>query len=306
VAFEERVGAFLDYMRAERGASDETIRAYRVDLEQFGAYVRDSEGVDAFEPAEIELSDLRGFVADRFDDNVASTVARKVSTLRSFWSFLVKKGEAEENPTALLAAPKVSQPLRNFLKVDEIFELLEDHKPEGVLGVRDMAMWEVGYGCGLRVSEIVGLDRSDIDFERGWIRIDGKGDKERQVPLGEKAGTYLRQYLHRRSELATDETDPEAIFLNHRGGRLTARSVRRLLKKHLTRAGLDPSITPHGLRHSFATHLLSSGGDLRGIQKLMGHSSLSTTQRYTHVSVEQLTEVYDATHPRAELDDDAD
>lgn len=306
MAFETRVGEFLDYMRAERGASDETIRAYRVDLEQFGEYIRESLDVDTFEPAEIELSDLRGFVADRFDENVASTVARKVSTLRSFWSYLVKKGKADENPTALLSAPKVSQPLRNFLKVDEIFELLDDHKPDGVLGVRDMAMWEVGYGCGLRVSEIVGLDRSDIDFDRGWIRIDGKGDKERQVPLGEKAGTYLRQYLHRRNELATDETAPEAVFLNHRGGRLTARSVRRLLKQHLTRAGLDPSITPHGLRHSFATHLLGSGGDLRGIQKLMGHSSLSTTQRYTHVSVEQLTEVYDATHPRAEMDDDAD
>jgi len=305
--FEESVCAFLDFLRAERGASESTLRAYRVDLEQFADFVSgDDEGSSSFAPSEIELSDLRGFVADRFDENVASTVARKVSTLRSFWSYLVKKGEVDDNPTALLSAPKVSQPLRNYLKVDEIFNLLDDHRPDGALGVRDMAMWEVGYGCGLRVSEIVGMDRTDIDFDRGWIRIDGKGDEERQVPLGGKAETQLRSYLHRRGELATEETDPEAVFLNHRGGRLTARSVRRLLKKHLTRAGLDPSITPHGLRHSFATHLLSSGGDLRGIQELLGHSNLSTTERYTHVSIEQMTEVYDATHPRAELDDDAE
>lgn len=306
MSFETRIGEFLRYMRAERGASDQTIRAYRTDLEQFMEHVREASDVETFEAAEVELRDLRGFVADRFDRNAASTVARKVATLRSFWSFLVKKGKVDENPTALLSAPKVSQPLRNFLKVDQVFELLDQHKPDGVLGVRDMAMWEVGYGCGLRVSEIVGMDRGDIDTDRGWIHVDGKGDKERQVPLGEKAERTLRRYLDRRRELADESTDPAAVFLNHRGGRLTARSVRRLLKEHLTRAGLDPSITPHGLRHSFATHLLGSGGDLRGIQELLGHSSLSTTQRYTHVSVEQLTEVYDKAHPRAVAESDGD
>lgn len=297
--FAQRVAEFLEYMRVERSASEQTIRAYKTDLRQFAEFIREDKDVDTFDVSEIDLRNLRGFVADRYDENASSTIARKVATLRSLWSFLIKKGKVEENPTKLLSAPKVSQPLRNYLKVDQVFELLDNHRPDGVLGVRDMAMWEVGYGCGLRVSELVGLDRSHIDFDRGWMRILGKGKKERQVPLGEKATRGLKRYLSRRHELADEDTDPDAVFLNHRGGRLTARSVRRLLKQHLTRAGLDPSITPHGLRHSFATHLLGSGGDLRGIQELLGHSNLSTTQRYTHVSIEQLTDAYDNAHPRA-------
>ena len=299
MSFDESVDAFIDYLRAERGASEQTVRAYRTDLRQLSEFICARREVERFDPEEVDLRQLRGFVADRFDENSASTIARKISTLRSFWKFLVKKGRVEENPTTLLSAPKVSQPLRNYLKVDQVFRLLDEHSPDGVLGVRDMAMWEVGYGCGLRVSELVGIDRTNIDFDRGWIRVLGKGEKERQVPLGKRAESALSRYLSRRHELADGETDPEAVFLNHRGGRLTARSVRRLLKKHLTRAGLDPSITPHGLRHSFATHLLGSGGDLRSIQKLLGHVNLSTTQRYTHVSVEQLTDAYDNAHPRA-------
>jgi len=305
MSFSNQIDPFLSYMRAERGASEQTLRAYRTDLEQCRKYVRGARDFEQFAIDAVDLRTLRGFVADRYDEgNKPSTIARKVATLRSFWSFLVKKGETDDNPTALLSAPKVSQPLRNYLKVDEVFRLLDEHKPDGVLGVRDMAMWEAGYGCGLRVSEIVAMDRSRIDFDRGWIRIVGKGSKERQVPLGQKAGAALSRCLDRRHELATDETDPGAVFLNFRGGRLTARSVRRLLKQHLTRAGLDPSITPHGLRHSFATHLLGSGGDLRGIQELLGHSDLTTTQRYTHVSVDRLTDVYDETHPRAKKNDD--
>lgn len=303
--FSSQVDDFSSYMRAEKGSGEETIRAYRTDLRQFREYFLEANDREAFGAAEVNLRNLRGFVADRYEDNKASTVARKVATLRSFFSFLVQKGRIDENPTALLSAPKVSQPLRNYMKVDEVFRLLDEHRPDGVLGVRDMAMWEVGYGCGLRVSELVGMNRSQIDFDRGWIRIVGKGEKERQVPLGEKAESVLSRYLNRRGELATEDTDPEAVFLSHRGGRLTARSVRRLLKKHLTRAGLDPSLTPHGLRHSFATHLLGSGGDLRGIQELLGHADLATTQRYTHVSVEQLTDAYDKAHPRANSHDES-
>ncbi len=302
MSFRSHVDAFLSYMRAEKGAGEETIRAYRTDLRQLGEYLSEEFERDTFELAEVDLRGLRGFVADRYEENKASTIARKVATLRSFWSFLVKKGRTEENPTALLSAPKVSQPLRNYMTVDEVFRLLDEHRADSPLGVRDMAMWEVGYGCGLRVSELVGMNRSRIDFDRGWIRVIGKGDKERQVPIGDKAAGALSRYLARRPELAGDETDPEAVFLNHRGGRLSARSVRRRLKKHLTRAGLDPSLTPHGLRHSFATHLLGSGGDLRGIQELLGHADLATTQRYTHVSVQQLTEAYDRAHPRARSD----
>ena len=160
-------------------------------------------------------------------------------------------------------------------------------------------MWEIAYGSGVRVSELVGLNLTSLDLAEGWIRVIGKGDKERMVPLGRKAVKALGPYLSRRSELVSQSSDDPALFLNFRGGRLTSRSVQRLLDQHLLRAGLDTSITPHGLRHSFATHLLDAGADLRGIQEMMGHSSLSTTQRYTHVSVDRLMQVYDETHPRA-------
>ena len=198
-----------------------------------------------------------------------------------------------------MAIPKHSNPLRNYLKVDEMFQLLDEHRPEDVLGVRDMAMWEIGYGCGLRVSELVGLDVGRIDLDTGWVRVMGKGRRERDVPVGQKALSSLRRYLARRSELLADDEPEDAVFLSYRGNRLSTRSVRRRLKQHLQRAGLDMDLTPHGLRHSFATHLLESGADLRGIQELLGHKSLSTTERYTHVSMDRLIDVYDNTHPHA-------
>lgn len=297
-----RIDQFFDYMRAERGLSENTIRAYASDLTQFCIWLEE-QGFDDPDPATLTIRDLRGFVASRFEHDSTASLARKISTLRSFWKFLVKKRLVEENPAELLSSPKVSKPLRNFLTVDEIFHLLESHRGEGILGVRDMAMWEVGYATGLRVSELVALDVEDVDLKAGWVRTIGKGDKERQVPMGTRAAERLQHYLSRRHELVSGDTPPGAIFLNHRGGRLTARSVRRLLKEHLLRADLDTSITPHGLRHSFATHLLDSGADLRSIQEMMGHSSLSTTQRYTHVAIDRLMQVYDAAHPRAKKKD---
>jgi integrase/recombinase XerC len=293
------IDAFAEFLRAERGSSDETIRAYRADLRQLKGFLEETCELEEPAPRDVELRDLRRFVASRVDIDETSTVARKVSTVRSFWEFLLNHGHTETNPARLLTAPKVSTPLRNYLKVDEMFELLDRHVEDDALGVRDMAMWEVGYGCGLRVSELVGLDRRHVDLEEGWLRVIGKGDKERYVPIGAKAVDALNRYLARRAELAGDPTDPEALFLTYRGHRMSSRSVRRRLKQHLNRAGLDTSITPHGLRHSFATHLLDSGADLRGIQELLGHASLGTTQRYTHVSVERLTEAYDDAHPRA-------
>lgn len=293
-----RVDQFLDYLRAERGASKQTLRAYSSDLAQLVDYLEEHHNMGEADPADIGLNHLRGFVADRFDRNAASSIARKISTIRSFWTFLVKREHVEDDVASLLSSPKVSKPLKNYLNVDEIFHLLDSHIPEGVLGVRDMAIWEIGYGCGLRASEIVGLDVDDVHFDEGWVRVLGKGDKERQVPLGRKASAALQRYLSRRMELVDGDTGG-ALFLNYKGGRLTTRSLRRLLKEHLVRAGLDTSITPHGLRHSYATHLLDSGADLRGIQELLGHANLSTTQRYTHVSVDRLMEVYDQAHPLA-------
>ncbi len=298
----DRIDAFVEYMRAERGASAETLRAYASDLGQFAGWLE--ERGEAADPAELGIEHLRGFVAARFDENSPASIARKISALRSFWSFLVKKRIVSANPADLLSVPKVRTPLKNYLSVDELFRMLDGARPDGPLGVRDMAMWEVGYGCGLRISEIAGLDLEDVDLDEGWVRTIGKGNKERQVPLGSKAQQAFGRYLNVRGELATADTPRGAVFLNYRGGRLTTRSIRRLFKKHLIKAGLDTSITPHGLRHSFATHLLDSGADLRGIQELLGHSSLSTTQRYTHVSIERLADAYDAAHPRARRDDD--
>ncbi|WP_158542348.1 tyrosine recombinase XerC [Lujinxingia litoralis] len=294
----ERIDQFITYLRVERGASAHTRRAYASDLRQLADFLAE-RGRENPDPGELTLHDLRAFIADRFDENQASSLARKISTLRSFWTFLNKKRLVESNPAELLSSPKVQKPLRNYLGVDEIFHLLDGHRGDSVLGVRDMAIWEVGYGAGLRVSELVGLNKQDIDLQQGWVQTVGKGNKERKVPLGTKACAALERYLARRHELVGDKTDADAIFLNHRGGRLSDRSVRRLLKDHLVRAGLDTSLTPHGLRHSYATHLLDAGADLRGIQELLGHSNLSTTQRYTHVSIDRLMEVYDAAHPRA-------
>ncbi len=297
-----RIDQFLDYLRAERGASAQTLRAYSSDLGQLADYLAEHHQMGEADPNDIGLKHLRGFVADRFDQNSASSIARKISTLRSFWKFMVKKDLVDDDPAALLSSPKVSKPLRNYLNVDEIFHLLDSHAPDDALGVRDMAIWEVGYGCGLRASELVSLNVPDVDHDDDWIGVVGKGDKERQVPLGRKARRALQTYLSRRMELVSGETEEQALFLNYRGGRLTTRSLRRLLKQHLLRAGLDTSITPHGLRHSYATHLLDSGADLRGIQELLGHANLSTTQRYTHVSVDRLMEVYDKAHPLAKRD----
>ncbi len=296
----ERIDQFLIYLRAERGCSDETLRAYETDLHQFATYLDEHQQLADPDPSDLGLRHLRGFIAQRFDENRSSTLARKVSTLRSFWTFLVKKRWTDQDPASLLSTPKVSTPLQNFLPVDEVIQLLDSHRGDGILGLRDMAIWEVGYGAGLRVSELVTLDIDDVDTDKGWVRAVGKGDKERRVPLGDTSCRGLLRYQARRHELVSGDTPPGALFLSVRGNRLSTRSVRRRLKDHLRRADLDTSITPHGLRHSFATHLLDSGADLRGIQELLGHQNLSTTQRYTHVSIDRLIEVYDAAHPRAQ------
>ncbi len=296
---QRRIDQFLEYLRVERGSSEHTLRAYRGDLSQLQAFLSETHQLEDPDPQDLELRHLRGFVAHLFDDHRASSLARKISTLRSFYTFLVKKEWVSSNPAELLSSPKIRQPLKNFLPVDDILRLLESHRGDGVLGVRDMAIWEVGYGAGLRVSELVGLDITDLDLDRGWVQTVGKGNKERRVPLGQKSCRAVERYLARRHELVSGHTPEGALFLTVRGHRLSTRSVRRRLKQHLARADLDTSITPHGLRHSFATHLLDSGADLRGIQQLLGHENLSTTQRYTHVSIDRLTEVYDGAHPRA-------
>ncbi len=291
---------YLAYLKAERGASEHTLRAYGSDLAQLEEYLLElKSGKSALKVDHIGLDDLQYWLQDQSDDkgNKASSLARKISAVRSFWRFMMRKEYIDYSPAELLISPKLTRPLTNFMMVDDVFHLLESTTPDSALGIRDMAMWETAYGSGLRVSELVGLDTGDIDLKENWVQVLGKGSKERVVPLGSKANDALKRYLIRRMELVSEPTD--ALFLNFRGGRLTARSVRRLLKEHLIKAGLDPDVTPHGLRHSFATHLLDSGADLRSIQEMLGHSSLTTTQRYTHVSLQRVVQAYDMAHPRA-------
>lgn len=297
--FQHDTDAFLDAMRAERGASPHTLRAYRGDLEQLKAWLEET-GRGALAPSDLSHKVLRLWLGAMVERCQASTLSRRVSCLRAFYAWLVRRGRARENPAELLRLPKVKQDLRNFLNVDEAFALVAPTSRVDPIGLRDLAMWEVLYGSGLRVSELVGLDLASLDLDAGWVRVLGKGSKERDVPLTEPAIDAIRAYLAARRELvAKAPTPPQALFLNYEGGRITDRSVRRLLKQDLIRKGVNTDVSPHGLRHSFATHQLDTNADLRGIQELLGHASLSTTQRYTHVALGTLMEAYDQAHPRA-------
>ncbi|MCX5907903.1 MAG: tyrosine-type recombinase/integrase, partial [Deltaproteobacteria bacterium] len=231
-----------------------------------------------------------------------SSMARKLAALRSFFRYLVEEGFLLQNPAEVVATPKQEKLLPNFLPVDEMFALLATPDSSTTWGARDLAILETLYSCGIRVSELVGLSDGDIDFSLGVLRVFGKGRKERIVPIGRKAVAVLGGYLPRRDqELASLnlKRDRPPLFINVKGGRLTARSVARILEKYVRKSALLRKVSPHALRHTFATHLLDAGADLRSIQEMLGHVSLSTTQRYTHVSTDKLMEVYDRAHPRA-------
>jgi integrase/recombinase XerC len=296
---EPHIRSFLDFMRAERGASPETLRAYEADLRGLMEWLE--EAAPGVGVGDVEVTHLRGYLASHLDGWKPATIARKLACLRSFFRFMTRRHGLERDPARLLKTPKVPKVLRAYLNVDEAFHLL-DAAPAGTpLEARDRAMWELLYSSGLRVSELVGLDVGDMDLDEAWVRVLGKGSKVREVPVGASAVEALRVWLTRRGSL--DTLGSRALFLNHRGGRLTVRSVRRLLRQAQLRADMSPKVSPHGMRHSFATHLLDAGADLRGIQELLGHASLSTTQRYTHLSVAKLMEVYDKAHPRAKRGD---
>lgn len=291
------------YLINERDASPHTHKNYLADLRQFADFMQEKHPkLDLSRPEnlkEINNVIVRGFLADLFKKNSAASVARKLASLRSFFQYWVKKGALQANPGKDVSSPKVPRRLPNFLSVDEIFKLLEGPKGTGTLVSRDKAILEMLYASGLRVSELVGLDKSKVDLGEGMIRVIGKGDKERSVPIGTKAKDSLEKYLGVRDTLIADGVDSGAVFVNRRGGRLTPRSVERLIQKYIKICGINKKVTPHVIRHTFATHLLNAGADLRGIQELLGHASLSTTQKYTHVSVEKLMDVYDKSHPKA-------
>jgi integrase/recombinase XerC len=296
------------YARAlvvEENASPHTVRNYVSDLRQLRAFLLEQRlGLDdAAADVAVERVDhlaIRAFMTELLRRNSKTSVGRKLSAAKQFFRFLLRRGEIRRDPTAGIATPKKRQQLPVHLTVDDTFRLLEAPPKDTPAGLRDRALLEVVYSCGLRVSELVGLDWADIDGGLELVRVRGKGGKERLVPIGRKALTALEAYHACGAELCPRRLrDEKAVFLNRRGQRLTTRTVARLVDHYVAASGIATKASPHALRHSFATHLLNAGADLRAIQELLGHASLSTTQKYTHVNLDQLMSVYDKAHPRA-------
>lgn len=285
------VGSFLEYQRVERGASPHTLRGYAADLSEFIRFLAE-EHVAGWASADTRV--VRAFAARLHRRGLAkASIARKLAAVRSCFRFLARRGVLPTNPARQVRSPRLGLRLPAFLPVDETTTLLAGRPAPSLGGARDRALLELLYASGLRVAEACGLDLDDLDEPRRTVRVLGKGDKERVVPVGEAALEALAAYLGRRGR----RRGP--LFLNSRGGRLTARSAHRIVRARAREAGIGQRVTPHTLRHSFATHMLGAGADLRLIQELLGHRRLSTTQRYTHVSAEHLMRVYDAAHPRA-------
>jgi len=286
----EYIAKFIRYLDLEKGVSSHTLRAYRKDLEMF------SESFSG-KLNNLDVIDLRGFIAGQIQKGLnKTTVSRRLSSLRSFFKFLYREGYVKTNPAKLVSNPKLPKRLPRFLSVDDVFSLVE--KPEGIgfIPVRDRAILELLYSSGLRVSELSGINSDDISLKESLIKIKGKGRKERIVPIGSKALDALKSYIIEKMLLKSRE---KALFLNRTGTRLTDRGVRRIVVKYARSLEIHGHIGPHTLRHSFASHLLQGGADLRVIQELLGHSSLSTTQKYTHLDVTHLMDIYDKAHPLA-------
>lgn len=285
------VGSFLEYLGVERGASPHTLRSYAADLAEFTRFLTE-EKIAGLPGADARV--VRAFLARLHQRRLAkATIARKLAAVRSCFRFLARRGALEVNPARQVRSPRLGRRLPSFLPKDEATALLDAAPGPSPAGPRDRAMLELLYASGLRVAECCGLDLDDLDEARRTVRVLGKGDKERVVPVGETALEALAAYLARRGR----HRGP--LFLNSRGGRLTPRSALRIVRARARQVGISQRVTPHTLRHSFATHMLGEGADLRLIQELLGHSRLSTTQRYTHVSPEHLMRVYDRAHPRA-------
>ena len=305
----EQLRSFLDYIRLNRNASAHTVAAYDSDLSQFIAFASEQTGKrDALQPKHLDLALIRGFLGELYRQGQArASVARKVSALRTFVRYLRREGWIDSDPAALAVAPKREHRVPAHLSVDEMSQLLEAPDVSTPLGRRDRAILELFYASGIRLSELVALDLEDVNLADRVVRVMGKGRKERIVPFNQKAAAALRAWLkdglalraNPKAQSPRSKSQGNPLFVNARGGRLTGRSVQRLVARYVSSCSSRFGISPHALRHSFATHLLQAGADLRAIQELLGHVQLSTTQRYTHVNVAQLLEVYRKAHPRA-------
>jgi integrase/recombinase XerC len=290
---------FLQHLEVERHASPHTRAAYERDLLQLEEFAVERVGGGQVLVGSLELYLLRGWLGKLSRTCTASTVARKVAALRTFLRFLERRGVIEKNPAALLESPRVRRTLPTFLGVDAAKEVVETPEHVGAEGVRDRAMLELLYGGGLRVSELAGLQIGDVDLDVGEARVMGKGRKERLVPIGPYAVEAVRAWLARRDELTRVDRETTALLLSKRGGALSVRTIQLLVHRYGELGAGRPDLHPHALRHTCATHMLDGGADLRAIQEMLGHSSLATTQRYTHVSLEGVMRVYEASHPLA-------
>jgi integrase/recombinase XerD len=299
--FEHLVLDFLAYLEFERGLSRNTLEAYRSDLLQLGAHLRRA-GVDALSAGHAELADFVATLAAGGEDRrpaSPATLQRKVACLRSFYRHLRRQNVLDDDPTAHLRAPRQSRRLPHVLSREDVTKLLAQPSGMEPTALRDRALLELMYACGLRASEAIGLAVGDVDLEDGILRARGKGSKERLVPVGSAAARALEAYLSRgRPRLVGDRLEGR-LFVNHRGSGLTRQGLYKIVQRHARSAGLDGRMSPHTLRHTFATHLLAGGCDLRSLQEMLGHADIATTQVYTHLSAERLKDVYFDAHPRA-------
>ncbi len=298
--FADEIDRFVAWLAVEKGYSPHTVAGYRRDLVEFDQTCKDLPSLQ-----EIDAQLIRFFVYSLQNKNKSSSVARKLSSLRTFFKFLRREEVIHRDPVAAISTPKQEKHMPVFLSVDEVFSLLDAPGDADAFAFRDRAILEFLYSTGLRVAELVALDMHRLDLEEGMVRVTGKGNKERLVPFGNPALAALRQYFPQRQQLTAGRVkrgkpaENGAVFLNGQGGRLTVRSVERLVQQYARRVGITAAATPHALRHSFATLRLEMGADLRVVQELLGHASLSTTQRYTHLNMDYLAEVYDKAHPHA-------
>jgi integrase/recombinase XerC len=307
---QNHIDEFIRHLKYERNLSEHTLRNYESDLVQFYDHIAPSDKEGKRRNVEISSIDnltIRDFMAGLYEKNKKkSSIHRKVAALRTFFRYLCREGILEVNPARMVASPRVERKLPNHLTIQDMIRFIETPELDTVLGKRDRAILEILYASGLRVSELASLNLGDIDFENQTLRVKGKGRKERIVPFGDHARAAIETYLSVRGELLIDASrerperfDPLAVFINYQGTRITTRSVALMIDKYVKICAGIHRLSPHALRHSFATHLLDAGADLRTIQELLGHARLSSTQVYTQVSMEKLMEVYDKAHPKA-------
>ncbi len=294
------LSSFEDFLSSERNYSKHTLKAYIADIKEFGLVLKDMGLISAdngeIDFAHMDETPIRTFISRLYGKNKRVSISRKLASIRTFYEFLIRNGTIKSNSAKLVPTPKGEKRLPTFLTVDEVVKLVETPGSDNVYESRDRAILELLYSCGLRVSELVGINLNNLDLISMSVKVLGKGNKERMVPLGSKASTAIKTYISQRLDLKPED---DYLFVNSRGGRLSTRSIDRIIKKYAAISGIPKNISPHVLRHTFATHLLGGGADLRAIQEMLGHKSLSTTQRYTHISIEKIMEIYDKTHPRA-------